>query len=139
MAYLAGPVENKFSGSGGGLLGSVVDRKKYGTPFTLNITNAIGILPTRNFLYGQYDLAGEIDAEAFRRKVVVADKACYACSMACTKFSRARTGPYKGAEVGGPEYETNALFGANIDNPSLEAIVCKPKVAAGDYPPLVGN
>jgi aldehyde:ferredoxin oxidoreductase len=120
--YLLTNVEAKFH-SEGGKLGAIADRMKYGTPLTLNITNEVGILPTKNFKYGQFEGADEINGHAFRRKVVISDKGCYACNLCCTKFSSVKSGKYKGDVIGGPEYETNALIGANLGIDSMEFIV----------------
>ncbi len=99
------------------------DRMRYGTPLTMNITNPLGILPVENFTRGYSDDAAKIDGHAIREKVVVADKACYGCYIPCLKFSRVREGPLAGARVGGPEYETNALFGSNLGVYYPEALV----------------
>lgn len=119
--YILTTVEQKVVG--GGMAGQINDRMKYGTPLTLNLTNAFSILPTRNFQQGKFEGAQEIDGYAFRKKVVAADTACLACNVACTKFSRVKGGPYQGARVGGPEYETNAMLGANLGIDSMEFIV----------------
>ncbi len=119
--YLLNTIEPKFHGGGG--LGVVADRIKYGTPLTLNITNKVGILPTNNFKYGQYEHADKIGAEAFRKQVVVSDKGCFCCNLCCTKFSKVKSGKYQDEVIGGPEYETNGLFGANLGIDSMEFIV----------------
>lgn len=120
--YLISKVAPAFE-AGGGKLGAVADRIKFGTPLTLNITHSVGILPTQNFQHGQFSRYQEIDAHAFRRKVVVNDKGCFACNLCCAKFSRNRVGPYQGEAIGGPEYETLAMFGSNLDIDSMEYIV----------------
>ncbi|HCC33089.1 MAG TPA: aldehyde ferredoxin oxidoreductase, partial [Clostridiales bacterium] len=122
IEYLISDVAPAFE-SGGGKLGAVADRMKFGTPLTLNITHSVGILPTRNFQDGQFSRYQEIDSLAFRPKVVVNDKGCFACNLCCAKFSRNRVGPYEGEVIGGPEYETLAMFGSNLGIDSLEYIV----------------
>lgn len=102
---------------------AVANRMRYGTTYTLNITNKIGILPTRNFLEGRFEGADRIDAYAFEKSIKKADKACFCCSLPCNKHSLVRNGPYQGTEMGGPEYEANALLGANLEIDSLEAIL----------------
>ena len=101
----------------------VKDRIKYGTPLTMDFTQAIGILPTRNFSSGTFERYEEIDGLANKKKVFVSDKSCYSCNTPCAKFSMAKVGAYAGTSVGGPEYETNTMFGSNIDSDNLEAIV----------------
>lgn len=102
--------------------GPLADRMKFGTPLTLNFTNAFGIVPTLNFKYGEYANASKIDGHAFREKVV-SDTACYGCTIGCTKHTRAQSGPFAGVMVGGPEYETNALFGSNLGNDNLDNVI----------------
>jgi aldehyde:ferredoxin oxidoreductase len=101
----------------------VKDRIKYGTPLTMDFTQTIGVLPTRNFQSGQFDEYNEIDGYAFREKAVVADKSCYSCNTSCTKFSVVKEGVYKGLSLVGPEYETNAMLGSNVGNSKLDLII----------------
>jgi aldehyde:ferredoxin oxidoreductase len=98
-------------------------RHRYGTPLTLNITNEAGMLPTRNFSRGQYERAlGKIDKDGVEA-LTVSDRACYACFMSCSKRTRVDAGPYKGLELEGPEYETLALMGPNLEVHYLPAIM----------------
>ncbi len=99
-----------------------VERMKYGTQLTINFTNPYGICPTHNYRSGQFDEVDKLDADAFRKRVT-ADVSCYGCIMGCTKMTKAGAGPYASEKVGGPEYETIALFGPNIGNDSPEAII----------------
>ncbi|MCS7115756.1 MAG: aldehyde ferredoxin oxidoreductase family protein [Nitrososphaerota archaeon] len=119
--YLLDKIEWKFTQGPNAEL--VKDRIKYGTPLTMDFTQAIGILPTRNFQAGQFEGYYEIDGYAFREKIVVADKSCYSCNTPCVKFSAVKEGAYKGLSLEGPEYETNAMLGSNVGNSKLELIV----------------
>ncbi len=84
-------------------------RRRFGTPLTLNITNAAGMLPTRNFTEGVFPEArGTIDGEAVER-AVVASRGCYGCISHCSKVTRTRE-----VTVEGPEYETLGLLGSNL-------------------------
>lgn len=114
LSYIRNTLEPKFTADGG-KHGGVADRMKFGTQMTLNVTNAVGVLPTRNYQVGQFEQASEINGDAFRREVVEKDRGCFSCNFSCVKFSRAKKGPYAGAKTGGPEYEANALLGANLD------------------------
>lgn len=59
-------------------------RMKYGTPLTMNIANALGILPTRNFQEGTFPEAmGEIDGDGFI-KDVIGHRGCIGCLIACS-------------------------------------------------------
>ncbi len=98
-------------------------RMKYGTPLTLNITHAGGILPTKNFQFGTWEKALEkIDAEGVY-KSRISRKACISCFTPCSLVTRASNGKYQGTSVEGPEYETLAMFGSNLLIDSLPEII----------------
>ena len=90
-------------------------RRKYGTPLTFNITNAAGMLPTKNFQNGtDPESVGIIDGDGMSKRFV-RDRACYSCIMACSKWSKAEVGsPFPELEIEGPEYETMGMFGPNL-------------------------
>ena len=93
------------------------------TPMTLSITNAAGMLPTRNFSKGQFKRAtGRIDKDAVI-KVRIAERACYACFAACASITKVKEGMFKGLVLEGPEYETLAMLGANLEIDYLPAIM----------------
>jgi aldehyde:ferredoxin oxidoreductase len=102
---------------------AVASRMRYGTPSTLAITDKIGILPTRNFQEGRFEGAAKIDAHAFEKLLKVSDKACFCCNLPCNKHSLVKEGPYKGLQMGGPQYETLSMLGANLGIDSIEAVL----------------
>jgi len=95
---------------------------EYGTPAIMTLTNATGTLPTRNWTEGEFEGFERINAEAVK-KLVKRNRACYGCAVACGKLTRVEKGPYAGAEVEGPEYETLFALGALCGNDCLESIV----------------
>ena len=102
--------------------GVLPDRMKYGTPLTLSFTNAAGILPTRNFRFGEFEDATKIDCHEFRERVI-ADTACYGCTIGCTKHTRSKTEAFAGITIGGPEYETMGMFGSNLAVNDFDKII----------------
>lgn len=107
---------------------------KYGTSSTLAPINAIGALPTRNFRETVFEGAGKISGEVINDDYVVANKACFACTIACGRVSKisdaagARfalsTSPRNWRQAGeGPEYESMYGFGpeCGVDDP--EALI----------------
>lgn len=118
---LIGKIEWKLTQGPGAEM--VRDRIMYGTTLTTDLTQQIGILPTRNFQQGQFEKAEEIDAASIRRKLPVTEKACYCCNMPCGKFRTVPRGPYRDTSMLGPEYETIAMLGPNIGTSELEAIL----------------
>lgn len=104
-------------------LPAMIDRGKNGTSSLIEVMNAYGILPTKNFQEGVFLKADRIEAEAMN-SILVGRKACYACPIACGRLVEVKDGPFAPVhrEMGGPEYETLAAFGSLILNDDLEAI-----------------
>jgi aldehyde:ferredoxin oxidoreductase len=98
-------------------------RMKYGTPLTLNITHAGGILPTKNFQFGTWDKVLEKIDSVGVHKNTISHKACLSCFTPCSLITRVSEGKYKGSEVEGPEYETLGMFGSNQLIDDLPAII----------------
>ena len=96
--------------------------KQWGTTMTQNVTNTLGIYPTRNFRYGQQQGCEKIYGEEYR-KLRTGDFGCYNCSAKCGKAHTVKTGPYAGAWSEGPEYESLWAFSAPIDSTSIEATI----------------
>ena len=98
-------------------------RMKYGTPLTLNITHAGGILPTKNFQMGTWEKAlDKIDSIGVAKNTI-AHKACLSCFTPCGLITRVADGKYAGASIEGPEYETLGMFGSNHEIDSLPYII----------------
>jgi aldehyde:ferredoxin oxidoreductase len=111
---------------------------------TLLSKNLEGGLPTSNFRYGSFDDLGEQDAVAVRDQVRIDMEGCYACSIRCKKIvqieAKAENAGVtkKGVQIavdpkgrwsvdpryGGPEYESLASLGTNVEVNDLIAI-CK--------------
>ncbi len=93
------------------------------TPMTLSLTNTAGMLPTRNFSRGQFKKAiGNIDKDRVI-DFTVRDRACYACFGGCASITQVKEGIFKDLKIEGPEYETLALLGANLEIDYLPAIM----------------
>ena len=90
---------------------------EFGTSVVMNLVNAIGALPTRNFQQSHFEQAEAISGEALTERLLVKNQACWACPIACTRVTRTRK-----AEGEGPEYETAWAFGATCGIDDLEAI-----------------
>jgi aldehyde:ferredoxin oxidoreductase len=96
--------------------------KQWGTTMTQDVTNTLGIYPTRNFRYGQQKDAEKLYGEEYR-KIRTGDFGCYNCSARCGKAHNVTTGEYAGAWSEGPEYESLWVFSASIDSTSLDATI----------------
>ncbi len=91
---------------------------EFGTAVLINIVNAIGALPTRNFQQSQFENAEAISGETLAEKYLVKNAACWACPIACTRISKTDK-----VEGEGPEFETTWAFGAQCGIDDLAAII----------------
>jgi aldehyde:ferredoxin oxidoreductase len=84
--------------------------RSYGTNANVNLNNAGGLLPVRNFTGGTHGHAHRISGETMAEKFKTTYSTCRPCTILCG---------HKG-NIGGkirqvPEYETVGLLGANLE------------------------
>jgi aldehyde:ferredoxin oxidoreductase len=107
---------------------------KYGTSSTIAPINAIGSLPTRNFQQTVFEDTDKISGEVINENYVVANKACFACTIACGRVSKItdeaggrftlHTSPRNWKQAGeGPEYESMYGFGPEVGVGDPEALI----------------
>ncbi len=116
----------------------------FGTGVAMEGKNLDGGTPSRNFKFGSFDEIRKIDAVAVGENHRIQMDACFACSVRCKKvvqieMSEADAGvTRKGVQIshdpkgryrvdpryGGPEYESLASLGGNLNVDDLVAI-CK--------------
>ncbi len=102
--------------------GGALSRSRLGTSDGLQATNRDGILPTRNFIKGSFDLAEEISGERMQETILIGTEGCFACSIRCKRIVRGKP-PYEtDPAYGGPEYETLGAFGSLCEVGDLSAI-----------------
>ena len=94
----------------------------YGTSYVPQVTNTLGILPTRNFLQGTFEHVGNIDGDALKDNYLVRHTPCYRCPLSCGRLTEVPDGPYKGKGEG-PEYETISSLGTGCGVSDLAALV----------------
>ena len=100
----------------------VPKRRKYGTPYWVDVINSEGFIPTKNYQEGYFEYGAKINAETMQKSIVDKGGACFNCIIACWNKSSIKSGPFKGVTLVGPEYETIALMGSNLCIPSIEDI-----------------
>lgn len=100
----------------------VPKRRKYGTPYWVDLINKEGFIPTKNYQEGNFEHANNINAETMQKRIVDKGGACFNCVIACWNKSSVKSGPFKGTSLVGPEYETIALMGSNLGMPSIEDV-----------------
>ncbi len=108
----------------------------FGTNVLMNVINETGALPTRNFHAVQFDGANNIGGEAMHEKRasdgkanLVANQACFGCTIACGRISRmdkehytVQNRPEYWGATGGLEYEAAWALGAATGVDDLEAL-----------------
>ena len=90
----------------------------YGTSVLVNVINESGIYPTNNFQESYFPTADKTSGETLAEKYLVRNVACFACPIACGRYSK--VGDVEGE---GPEYETIWSYGASCGVDDLEAII----------------
>src|SRR5438445_7287686 len=105
-----------------------------GRAATIDLTNAVGGGPTRNFESGQFEHADNINGNAIKDQRMVANKACFACTIACGRVTRlpgetadkylVNMHPRNWRTAGeGPEYEAAWALGADTGVGGLDAVI----------------
>jgi len=79
---------------------------RFGTDVLMNVINAHGMLPVRNFQRGQSDMAERVSGERITETILDRRSACYGCPIGCGRKTKTEN------ESGdGPEYETVFALG----------------------------
>jgi aldehyde:ferredoxin oxidoreductase len=95
----------------------------YGTTAFPEILSAAGALPVNNFRRSGFAEAAAIGGDAYNEVLLQKRKGCYACPIRC-KRKIALDDPRYGLDsrYGGPEYETIAALGSNLNIANLKAV-----------------
>ncbi|MCR9120383.1 MAG: aldehyde ferredoxin oxidoreductase, partial [bacterium] len=104
-----------------------------GTAATIDMTQAMGGLPTNNFLLGQFDEFENLNGNTIKETRLVANKACFACTIACGRVTQlgeasdkymVNMHPRNWKVAGeGPEYENAWALGADCGVGDLDAVL----------------
>ena len=93
-----------------------------GTGFDMEVYEAVGDLPIRNWRDGSFPGVKKIGGTAIKDTIGIGMDACFSCPVRCkkkVKFSQ----PYPvEPDYGGPEYETLSSLGSNCGVDDLKAI-----------------
>jgi aldehyde:ferredoxin oxidoreductase len=87
----------------------------------VNVINAHGFLPTRNFQQGQFEGADKLSGETIADTILLKNKGCFACTIACARVTAVKEGRYTGAGEG-PEYESGWALGIATGVSDLGAV-----------------
>ncbi len=94
----------------------------FGTNVVIDLVNARGGFPTRNWQTCVFPELEEINAQALSEKVLIEPMGCFACPLRCGRRSEIRQGKYKGASGEGPEFESVGTLGGSCHVTDMEAI-----------------
>ncbi len=94
----------------------------YGTNVVMNLTSAIGALPTRNAKSAYFEKHETISGETVNDTILVGNPTCHACMVACKKEVEIKEGPHAGLRMESMEYESAWAFGAMCDLDDTAAI-----------------
>ena len=89
-------------------------RTRLGTTQLVTKLNAIGGLPTRHFQSGTFEHADAVSGERIEVEYKVCGKACFACTIPCSRQIVVDDERYPGLSFEGPEYEPLAGFTARV-------------------------
>jgi len=96
---------------------------KFGTSNGLVDCENVGDLPIKNWYQGKWEEgAKRISGQAMGETILVGRYHCGRCVIGCGRVIKAMNGPYKGMDIGGPEYETLGMLGSNCLIDDLPAI-----------------
>ncbi len=89
--------------------------KKFGTPGVVGSQAEAGNFSTHNYSRGFHEGYQKLNGENFESAIGAGSKTCMGCAVACRKKVKSEK-PYKVSDkMGGPEFETLGLLGANLD------------------------
>jgi aldehyde:ferredoxin oxidoreductase len=94
-------------------------RRRLGTTKLIKALNSIGGLPTRHFQRGSFEKADAVSGEAIEELYKIKSKACFACTIPCSRFLVVDDPRFPGLRLEGPEYEPLAGFTARVGNGDL--------------------
>jgi aldehyde:ferredoxin oxidoreductase len=105
-----------------------------GTASVIDLTNAFGGCPTRNFETGQFEHAENLNGNSIKDQRMLTNKACFACTIACGRVTHlpgenadkylVNMHPRNWKIAGeGPEYEAAWALGADTGVGDLDAVI----------------
>jgi aldehyde:ferredoxin oxidoreductase len=94
-------------------------RRRLGTTKLIKALDSIGGLPTRHFQRGCFEEAEVVSGEAIEELYKIKSKACFACTIPCSRFLVVDDARFPGLRLEGPEYEPLAGFTARVGNGDL--------------------
>jgi aldehyde:ferredoxin oxidoreductase len=94
-------------------------RCRLGTTKLIKALDSIGGLPTRHFQRGSFEEADAVSGEAIEELYKIKSKACFACTIPCSRFLVIDDPRFPSLRLEGPEYEPLAGFTVRVGNDDL--------------------
>ena len=94
-------------------------RCRLGTTKLIKALDSIGGLPTHHFQRGSFEEADAVSGEAIEEMYKIKSKACFACTIPCSRFLVVDDPRFPNLRLEGPEYEPLAGFTARVGNGDL--------------------
>jgi aldehyde:ferredoxin oxidoreductase len=94
-------------------------RCRLGTTKLVKALDTIGALPTRHFQRGRFGEASQVSGEAIEELYKVKSKACFSCTIPCSRFLVVPDPRFPDLRLEGPEFEPLAGFTARVGNADL--------------------
>jgi len=94
-------------------------RYRLGTTKLIKALNAIGGLSTRHFQSGRFDGADAVSGEAIEALYKIKSKACFSCTIPCSRYLVIEDPRFPGLKLEGPEFEPLAGFTVRVGNSDL--------------------
>lgn len=104
----------------------------FGTGYYTLLNNESGTLPVRNFKTGHDERADAISGETITEEILKKHAPCWGCAVGCKPVIDSSKARDIDPEFGGPEYETIASLGSNLDIFDADA-VCRAHVLCNKY------
>ena len=96
--------------------------QRWGTNFIFSISNATGLIRTRNFQYNQLPNSEDLEAENLDKYAIGMD-ACFGCQVHCRYRYVINEGDYAGTYAHGPDNISQGAFGAEVGCRSMETVL----------------
>ena len=94
-------------------------RCRLGTTKLIKALNAIGGLATRHFQVGSFEQADAVSGEAIEAQYKIKSKACFACTIPCSRYLVVADPRFPDLKLEGPEFEPLAGFSSRVGNGDL--------------------
>lgn len=94
-----------------------------GTMFIWNVTNTVGLLRYRNFIFNQLEDWESLTVEKFHEKYHVGVAGCFGCPIHCRHRWLIKDGPLAGLFGEGPEYNTQMCMGGLLGITDWETVL----------------